>query len=197
MSTDAANIPGIDDTRIKAEPSDFSSLQNSDDSVSMSKTASSSSETIFFCEGGPGDEGSSAQGSTEAIRHLATSGGHQTDLNSAVSQDNAGLVSEQCAASNLEPNKRQRVATSSSDEAVSAPDMERALTMEAIGQPSTAESEAPPEPPGQLEYVYPLYLRQGAGRDLLALTLDMRASCASDRPTWSRVLQRIRAAGQD
>lgn len=108
-------------------------------------------------------------------------------------QGNAGLVSEECAARDLEPNKRRRVATNS-EEAVGALSVETAMDMEAIGQPSTAESGAPA---GQLEYVYPLYLRQGAGRDLLGLTLAMRAACASNRPTWSQVLQRIRAAGQE
>ena len=45
------------------------------------------------------------------------------------------------------------------------------------------------------EYVYPAYLREGPGRDFLALSLDMRAANPSDRPSWSAILRRLREAG--
>ena len=154
LLADAANIPGIDDMRVTAESSDFSSMSGLSSSTHLSASSS--------CD--------SSVGSSN------TGGSDESNVDSEEAQSIVGMDASQSADESFKPDSIIQDDIKSEGSSVTE-------------EEADAESDMPQE------YVYPAYLREGAGRDFLALSLDMRAANPNDRPSWSAVLRRLREAG--
>lgn len=158
--TDAANIPGIDDMRLAAESSDFSS---------MSGLSSSTNQSID----------SSCHSSVDSE---IAGGSNENDSNNEAGQSIVDMDASQSAVEPTDPNTIKLDGIDCDE-----------FTVESVQ--SDASQHAHADSNMLQEYVYPAYLREGPGRDFLALSLDMRAANPSDRPSWSAILRRLREAG--
>lgn len=183
LTADAANVPGIDDMRIATESSGFSSWEDSD---------SSSNST----EGSSADEEEAATSDATGVQGNADPGNNTVNGTSNVieSQHSTGSHAKLLAPSAQQSNKRRRIVTASEDQTQDQQDQNASSNGDKSEETSVAESDTRSSS-AAMEYVYPAYLREGPGRDLLALALEMRNVSAEARPSWSRILQGIREAG--
>lgn len=221
MHADAANIPGINEMQLACEVSDISFLIGSDaTSSSEASTTCSETRSDTGCEpeadmGGnmaePGKQivaGSGANRGAESSKAAISSSRSNTAAGDAA-QPEHGQVPTAAAASvkgtkpAYEPNKRRRIeicsSTTSEDAQDTLPCIEQIEAQSESFQGGVTSATAShtampglPEPQG-VQYVYPGYLREGVGRELLTLSLDMRAPTPDDRPAWSVILHRLRA----